>query len=55
MALDPDERRFRRPIGRSLDLIDDRWTLLVIRDMAIVRKCYFTEFLSSAGLRLVAA
>jgi DNA-binding HxlR family transcriptional regulator len=54
MAFDPDERRSHCPISCSLDLIDDRWTLLVIRDMLIARKPYFTEFLSSAGLRLVA-
>ncbi|MEH2264688.1 winged helix-turn-helix transcriptional regulator [Nostoc sp.] len=35
------------PIACSLDLIGDRWTLLVIRDMMFLGKQRFEEFLES--------
>ena len=35
------------PISYSLDLIGDRWTLLVLRDLIIQRKRSFREFLAS--------
>jgi DNA-binding HxlR family transcriptional regulator len=35
------------PIACSLDLIGDRWTLLVIRDMMFFGKQRFEEFLDS--------
>ncbi|MEH2077909.1 MAG: helix-turn-helix domain-containing protein [Nostoc sp.] len=35
------------PIACSLDLIGDRWTLLVIRDMMFFGKQRFEEFLES--------
>jgi len=35
------------PITNVLDLIGDKWTLLVIRDMIIEDKKYFGEFLQS--------
>jgi DNA-binding HxlR family transcriptional regulator len=35
------------PIACSLDLIGDRWTLLVIRDMMFFKKQRFEEFLES--------
>lgn len=35
------------PITFSLDLVGDRWTLVVLRDIIIVRKRYFREFLAS--------
>ena len=35
------------PIASSLDLIGDRWTLLVIRDMMFFGKQRFEEFLQS--------
>ncbi len=35
------------PIACSLDLIGDRWTLLVIRDMMFFEKKRFEEFLES--------
>ncbi len=35
------------PIACSLDLIGDRWTLLVIRDMMFFEKQRFEEFLES--------
>jgi DNA-binding HxlR family transcriptional regulator len=35
------------PISRTLDLIGDRWTLLIIRDMMFFNKQRFEEFLES--------
>jgi len=35
------------PIAGALDLIGDRWTLLVIRDLLLYDKRRFAEFLSS--------
>lgn len=34
------------PIACTLDLIGDKWTLLIIRDLMLGR-CYFKEFLAS--------
>jgi DNA-binding HxlR family transcriptional regulator len=36
------------PIACTLDLIGDRWTLLIIRDMMFFDKKRFDEFLDSA-------
>ncbi len=36
------------PIACTLDLIGDRWTLLIIRDMMFFGKQRFEEFLDSA-------
>ena len=47
MAFDPDQRRSGCPISCSLDLLGDKWSLLVVRDMVFARKRYFKEFLSS--------
>ncbi len=35
------------PIAGALDLIGDRWTLLVVRDLLFYRKRRFAEFLTS--------
>lgn len=35
------------PIASTLDLIGDRWTLLIIRDMLYMEKRRFDEFLES--------
>lgn len=35
------------PINLSLELIGDRWTLLIIRDMMFAGKKHFREFLQS--------
>ena len=46
----PDSRPIPRsacPISNALDLLGDRWTLLVIRDLLFVGKRRFGEFLSS--------
>lgn len=41
------ERRSNCPIACTLDLIGDRWTLLVMRDMLFFKKQRFEEFLES--------
>jgi len=41
------KRRSRCPIAFSLDLFGDRWSLLVIRDLAFKGKRYFGEFLTA--------
>lgn len=41
------KKRSRCPIAFALDLIGDRWTLLVLRDLIIVQKRHFREFLDS--------
>lgn len=41
------ERRSDCPIACTLDLIGDRWTLLIIRDMLFLGKQRFEEFLES--------
>jgi DNA-binding HxlR family transcriptional regulator len=46
----PESRLIPRsvcPIASALDLLGDRWTLLVIRDLLFVGKRRFGEFLSS--------
>ena len=35
------------PVTNTLDLIGDKWTLLVIRDMLFLKKNTFNEFLGS--------
>ena len=42
-----DQRRSGCPISCSLDLLGDKWSLLIVRDMVFRRKRYFKEFLSS--------
>jgi DNA-binding HxlR family transcriptional regulator len=39
--------RSRCPIAGALDLVGDRWTLLVVRDLLLHDKRRFTEFLAS--------
>lgn len=41
------EARSTCPIACTLDLIGDRWTLLIIRDMMFFKKQRFEEFLES--------
>jgi DNA-binding HxlR family transcriptional regulator len=41
------ERRSPCPIACTLDLIGDRWTLLIIRDMMFFNKQRFEDFLDS--------
>ena len=35
------------PQSLILDVIGDKWTLLIIRDMILGNKCYFRDFLKS--------
>ena len=39
--------RSQCPVTNTLDLIGDKWTLLVIRDMLFLKKKFFNEFLDS--------
>ncbi len=41
------KRRSRCPVAVSLDLLGDRWTLLVLRDMVFRGHRYFQEFAKS--------
>jgi DNA-binding HxlR family transcriptional regulator len=41
------QRRSRCPIAVSLDLLGDRWTLLVLRDMVFRGHRYFQQFAES--------
>ena len=40
-------RRSNCPISCTLDLIGDKWTLVVMRDMLFLKKSRFEEFLDS--------
>ncbi|MFX5547103.1 winged helix-turn-helix transcriptional regulator, partial [Acinetobacter baumannii] len=40
-------RRSDCPIACSLDVIGDKWTLLVLRDIVVFKKTRFEEFLES--------
>ncbi len=42
----PDEHRSKCPIATSLDVLGDRWTLIVVRDL-FTGKSRFGEFLAS--------
>jgi DNA-binding HxlR family transcriptional regulator len=35
------------PICYSLDLLGDKWSLLIIRDLVLAKKRYYREFLNS--------
>ena len=40
-------RRSNCPIACALDLVGDKWTLVVLRDIVMVRRRYFQELLAS--------
>ncbi|MEM8924121.1 MAG: helix-turn-helix domain-containing protein [Actinomycetota bacterium] len=42
-----DARRSDCPISYALDIVGDRWSVLVIRDIALYGKTGFTDFLGS--------
>jgi DNA-binding HxlR family transcriptional regulator len=42
-----DDPRSTCPIACTLDILGDKWTMLVIRDMVFARKRHFREFLES--------
>jgi DNA-binding HxlR family transcriptional regulator len=41
------DRRSTCPVSTALELVGDRWTLLVIRDLMFAGKRHFREFLKS--------
>jgi DNA-binding HxlR family transcriptional regulator len=41
-------RRSKCPLSCTLELIGDKWSLLIIRDMMFFRKSTYNEFLDSA-------
>src|SRR5262249_53042242 len=43
----PEPLRSRCPIAGALDLVGDRWTLLVMRDLLFYDKRRFADFLAS--------
>ncbi|MBK7643911.1 MAG: helix-turn-helix transcriptional regulator [Planctomycetes bacterium] len=43
----PARLRSSCPIAAALDLLGDRWTLLVLRDVLVFKKALFGEFLAS--------
>ena len=45
-----DRRRSDCPIAFSLDLLGDRWTLLVLRDLLLKRKRHFREMAAEEGI-----
>ncbi|NVK21200.1 MAG: helix-turn-helix transcriptional regulator [Kangiellaceae bacterium] len=36
------------PLSSALDLVGDKWSLLIIRDMIFLQKKYFKDFLNSS-------
>ncbi len=47
MVFNAERRRSGCPISCSLDLLGDRWSLLIVRDMVFVGKRYFKDFVAS--------
>ena len=47
MVFSTDTRRSGCPVSCSLDLLGDKWSLLIVRDMVFGRKRSFKEFLAS--------
>jgi len=43
----PEPLRSRCPISSTLDLVGDKWTLLVVRDLLLFDKRRFADFLAS--------
>jgi DNA-binding HxlR family transcriptional regulator len=44
------ELRSDCPIAASLDVLGDRWTLVVLRDILLDQRCSFTEIGSNEGI-----
>ena len=47
MAKQDQIKRSSCPVSCALDILGDKWTLLVIRDIMFMRKQYFQDFLES--------
>ena len=45
--MDTTKKRSDCPIGRSLDIFGDKWSLLIIRDLMFNKKCTYGDFLKS--------
>lgn len=41
------EKRSNCPISYTMDFFGDKWTLLIIRDIALKGKCFYKEFLEA--------
>lgn len=50
LLMDKQDQIYRSlcPVSRALDILGDKWTLLVLRDIIFMRKRYFREFLASS-------
>jgi DNA-binding HxlR family transcriptional regulator len=47
MSAQISSHRSSCPVSCALDILGDKWTLLVLRDILLKRKRYFREFLTS--------
>ena len=47
LSLSKMQRRSNSPISFALDLLGDRWTLLIIRDLGLRGKDSFSDFLNA--------
>ncbi|WOI54420.1 helix-turn-helix domain-containing protein [Parvularcula sp. LCG005] len=43
----PADRRSECPVNVALELLGDRWSLLIVRDMMLAGKRHFSQFLQS--------
>lgn len=41
------KRRSGCPISLSLDLLGDKWSLLIVRDIMFLQRCTYSDFLSA--------
>jgi DNA-binding HxlR family transcriptional regulator len=41
------KKRSDCPISRSLDIWGDKWSLLIVRDLMLSKKCTYGDFLKS--------
>jgi len=41
------KNRSHCPITFALDLLGDKWSLLILRDLLFIKKCHYQEFLNS--------
>ena len=41
------KKRSKCPISYTLDIVGDKWSLLIIRDLLLKDKCFYGDFLNS--------
>ena len=41
------KKRSKCPISYTLDIVGDKWSLLIIRDLLLKSKCFYGDFLNS--------